>query len=211
MTSCLLITGYNCNLVSFLTLPVFERPTNTLEELLESDLHWGTSFDFWTPLFRESSNPVVQMISKKRIDTNDPLQLRILVRQRKLAVPVEYYRPGSLFSADFLQTNSLKQFISMGENVMSQPVAFIFHKHSPLVELFNPHLIRIIESGIIGQWEMELVNLMDTGLNRGSAEIIRPLKFIDVAGSYMLLALGVIISTAVFLIEIFVKQYSRLN
>lgn len=51
MTSTLIITAYNCNLVSFLTFPVYEQPIDTLEEFVSSGLYWGDISLTWERVF----------------------------------------------------------------------------------------------------------------------------------------------------------------
>lgn len=204
ITSTLLVTAYNCNLVSFLSLPVFEKPIDTLQEFLESELPLGTDTTFHVDLFKASELNLIYQIHK-RFNVNEDYQgMNTLAKEGKMAFVCYELASGCLYYEHFIDTTTVHHLRVMKEPVFSINYAIPFHKSSPLVEAFNPFFFTISESGIYNHFLETLrfkQKLILAKYLEFSSNSLRVLSMRHLVGSFILLLVGLALSFIVFVVD----------
>lgn len=204
MTSTILITAYSCNLVSFLTFPLFENPINTLEQFLDADMYWTTPEEVWKERLAQSVNPLLRKLSNKHIFLTDVQKMKPLAKEGKLALAANVYPSGyvDVWVSDLLEILDSDLHV-MKENIWTLNFAFLFSTNSPLLDKFNIFLRQLSESGCIMYWENEIIKELKTPFKHEivNEETLRPLVIRDIEGAFVLLIIALGVSTLVFILE----------
>lgn len=209
MTSTLLITAYNCNLVSYLTFPLYEAPIDSLQQLVDSGLYWGTDVDAWVDLVSESSDPNVDVISGRHVLTQDYSRLNKLAEEGKLAFVTEQFSSAYVGYPHFLHTRNIALLRLMRETVLSTYLGYIFHRGSPLVGVFSRFVRQLRYSGIYDQLFSEVSyqeNLKFLHYSDNTHQTLRPLSTSNVIGCFLLLLLGIGLSFVAFILENLIRK-----
>ncbi|XP_068217659.1 glutamate receptor 2-like [Palaemon carinicauda] len=153
--SLILSTGYSANLVAFLSVVRMTQPIDTIEDLVSSGLRIG-GHSFWKTQFSAAPEKAV-------IDLVD--QLESDVDFFSVFNDVEDGKFAFVENQEFLQLQQGARFtyggqatIRLGRQILINfNIAMILPRQSPLTNSFNTDLLHIYESGIMKQWQEEVV------------------------------------------------------
>lgn len=140
---------YTGGLASIMTITPYDKPIDSMEKLVQSDLKWGTTvINFAYPL-QNSTNPI--HIKYVRDYTVLPVaQLHELVKQKKAAVVVETLQGGTLTYQPYIEKNVSKFLMIMKEPFTLEYTALISTKTWPFMAQLNRIIFMYIESGLTG-------------------------------------------------------------
>lgn len=65
MLSLVITSTYSSGLASVMTLPRFENPIDTLQDLVDSNLEWGATHDVWITSIEQAKDPINLHLVKK--------------------------------------------------------------------------------------------------------------------------------------------------
>lgn len=158
LTSILLSTAYNCNLVSYLTVSKFQKPIDTVQDLASSGLKWGINDMSWVPVVGSSADPHVQKIKNKYIYFQDLKEFNQFASKGEIAVLVDKVNRIHLSTAD-LEESTFRKLHLMKDDVMTFVESLMFEKGSPYIDKFNEVIKPLRESGIIRHWDNEVFRM----------------------------------------------------
>lgn len=211
ITSTVLITAYNCNLVSFLTLPTHERPIDTLEDFVYSNLQWGTDDIAWVEYFEDISDEYLRDIAKKYFMIKDLEHFNKLAKDGLVAALVEKLSSGRFTNTHYIYDDTLNHMRLMKEVPFTRPIVFIFPRGSPIGYELNNILRYLRDSGIVSKWEIDVVDTYQTTnqlllliQKQQAVQDIRSLSMDDMDGGFLLLLIGYGLSGIMFIIETFI-------
>ncbi|KAI2806526.1 hypothetical protein BLOT_008483 [Blomia tropicalis] len=231
----ILSTNYNSIFYSLLTLPQYERPIDTVNDLMESikdDSHtiWTQSnYEYLRRMFQRSPPQfkVLHEIGKHMTRTNsktfeDEFQMISTVKRDPTNIVV-----GPRYLLHILkQMLAPEAALHVGSgNVFQTNVVIPLAKRSPLIEPFNFRLRQIFESGILDSWLENAiidaltrkfmfnffstkVDLKKSASDENSSQI-KSLELDNFKSLYIIWLSGNAIGLLFFFIEIFVYSFSK--
>ncbi|XP_037040417.1 uncharacterized protein LOC119077337 [Bradysia coprophila] len=204
--------GYTTMYTSRLTKPGYTKPIDTFEDFAEQGISWITRLPYKvvTTALNESTRPAFQHIYMSKLtEYNDEQLVKSLrtghygvfmtIRSNKYPVDLERITHPS-------GAGIWNLFRFMKVCFYSHFSVFSLRKHSPYTVLFNSHIKRYQECGIIKHWYEELYRkdeLIDTLFEthpRGNNEP-KSLTLWDMRGAFFVLLTGLFIAIVACLCE----------
>ncbi|XP_066993966.2 probable glutamate receptor [Anabrus simplex] len=204
----LLSSSYSGGLSSVLTVPRFEPPIDTVEDLALRDMPWAANHEAWVFSIKEATEPYLQRIVHNfHVLSDDDLAIR--ATQGDLAVGVERLNGGNFALGSYLGEEAVATLRLMSEDLYWGSVAMIARKGSPFMPSLNNMLGRLVDSGIPLHLEGEVVRqFLSQRLQLGVqisavTENTGPtlLSMSHVQGAFTLLVLGLVAALATFIGE----------
>ncbi|XP_064098728.1 glutamate receptor 4-like [Macrobrachium nipponense] len=202
--------AYSCVLISLLTIPRVPIPVNSLQDLRSQDkipylIEVGTLIH---DTFQKAESGLYKDILEKAYIIDDFGANRQWVMKQKMASLIPIISMKKAMSEYFSQTARCFYYIAR-EPIIAVPFALAFPKGSKLAPLFNKCLDAQTESGIIDQRvARETANatacLVTPDKERG--EVLRPLSLMDLAGLFLIHAIGTGISFVIFTTECLLQR-----
>nr|XP_053602899.1 uncharacterized protein LOC128670906 [Plodia interpunctella] len=216
VTAWLLISGlvldnaYGGGLASVFTVPKYEPSIDTVQDLVDRGMQWGATHDAWIFSITNSHDPLIkQLVSLFRVMTAEDLKEKSFTR--KLAYSIEKLPAGNFAIGDYITQEALIDLTVMQEDFYYEQSVVMLRKSSPYTEKISQFLGRLHASGLILAWETQVVlkhmNFevqLEVRYSRARKEVeaFEPLNFRHVVGVFFIYALGVLISVALFFMEI---------
>ena len=209
-------TVYQAYFIGFLVNPGFGKSINTLDDLMKSGIEYGYTRDvdalqLWDPVYR-----IIRENRKICSSTYKCLQ-RVLERKDFATIVdnfhAEYFRTRLFFHNIHVPVCTLQ------ENVIMLRISLYMAKGNPLLHRFNEIITRIIEAGLFKKWVNDFMSSprlddhptddddddYDTNFSDFTTNELNTnystLSFIHLHEVFLLLLIGQIISTFVFLVE----------
>ncbi|XP_068214133.1 ionotropic receptor 21a-like [Palaemon carinicauda] len=203
---------YTCNLIAFLTVPLYPTVIQTAQELADSGfrlcmLDYG---EFVDEALYESTHPVLSALGDKldMVPMRSDLEHwgqegcieRVLANTH--AQLETYYFVNILYHGmgHGPKVYPLKEQIYVGN------LAFLFRKNTPWKGKFNNGMRRLIESGLVAKFYKDILSKYE---NRKEKEGLSNLSLLTIAhlqGPFMLLVVGLAASTLVLLGEVVLRR-----
>lgn len=201
--SLLLYTSHQSVLVSTLTKPHHEHQIKTVEELLESKLKFGF-FPLLVNSYNDSNNSMHRRISSNFIAC--PMTEECLNRtafKRDFAVVKNRRQTMYLTKKYYLQPNGKPMLYGFRGGIVYF-TKFVAANGYPLLRMFDKLILRMLASGLIDKWDKDI-----TCHHEYKEETKRrPLTIQHLLLPFVYLTIGLIVSFAVFILEIIVKKCS---
>uniref|UniRef100_A0A336LV05 CSON002664 protein n=1 Tax=Culicoides sonorensis TaxID=179676 RepID=A0A336LV05_CULSO len=201
---------YAGGLASIMTVAPYEKPVDSIEKLVNTNLKWGiTSINFVYPL-EESNIPTHKEYVKKFIVQPGEDWLKDVNAQRAAAM-VETMEHGTLVYQPYINKNNSKFLMMLKETLYKEYTALITTKTWPYMEQLNRIVLMQMESGIKSYWEYQsAAKFLDYEVQKNIEENtkllgnFKPVKLSvpHITGALFLLIFGNLIGTVIFVIEI---------
>ncbi|KAI4470994.1 ionotropic receptor 20a-related [Holotrichia oblita] len=184
-------------LMSFLTMPTYEKQISNIRELAESDLNYG-GFTTVREVFNFTSNKYNYKIFANWI--NCPVTEECINRtaeQRDFAV-YKNSRQVNYLSNYYVDSEGRSKLYRFKENQIYYIWA-AFTKNFPIYAKYNELALRAGQAGLIEKWDKDTQSLIqETEYSRGTI----PLTMNDLKLAFIVLLLGHALSFCTFLYEI---------
>lgn len=205
LAALILATAYSANLVAFLSVTQMSAPINTLQQLAESGLRLG-GHAFWKTQFGASIDPIVRSFVDRLEAHVDLDALFYQVSAGKFAL---------IENRQYLETASAVHN-SRGRSVLrivpqcllTYSIGLAFPQNSPLSELLNPLILRVVEAGLVLRWRRDVVDYYRSqSTDRLSPQNFvlpsrgRALALTQLQGAFYVFVLGCLGAFVVFLLE----------
>lgn len=205
LATLILATAYSANLVAFLSVTQLSAPINTLQQLAKSSLRLG-GHAFWKTQFRASIDPVVRSFVDRLEDhvDFDSIFDKVAAGQYALIENRQYLE--TVAGARYSRGRSSLRIVP--QCLLTYSIGVAFPKNSPLTDLLNPLIVRVVEAGLVLRWRREVVayyrsqsieshNTQDTAVSSRT----NALALTHLQGVFYALGIGYLIALIVFLIE----------
>ncbi|KAL0840331.1 hypothetical protein ABMA28_015598 [Loxostege sticticalis] len=223
ITGWLLLTGlvldnaYGGGLASVFTVPKYEKPINTVQDIVDRGIDWGATHDAWVFSLTLSPEPLVkQLVSQFKVSSADVMKKRS--RQRNMAFSVERLPAGYFAIGDYITKDAMLDLTLMQEDFYYEQCVVMMRKSSPYTQKVSQLIGRLHESGLMLAWETQValkyLNYevqLEVRLSRFHKDVdnIEPLNFRHVVGVFILYAIGVMMSTVLFILEIIAQKKQK--
>lgn len=175
---------------------------DTLDDLIESGLIITTNLD----LLKHDDSPQAMALKEKQILSRGNWSFS-RAAEKKDAAALERHLDAEFFIKErFLDEDGLPRLHVVKECVASYFLAFVVPKGSPFVEEFSFALRKLTEAGLTKKWYKDVVNnvILTTKVvalrQKGDH---RAFALEDLQTAFYILVLGIIVSSCVFLWEMF--------
>lgn len=138
-----------------MTVTPTDKPIDSLEKLVQSDLQWGTtSINFVFPV-QSSTKPVYLRYVKDYL-VLPVTEFHKIVKEQRAAVIVETMQGGTLSYQAYLDRNDSRFLMIIKEPLYVIYTAIITTKTWPFMEQLNKIVFMQVESGIGSYWEHQV-------------------------------------------------------
>lgn len=205
LATLILSTAYSANLVAFLSVTQLAAPINTLQQLAKSGLRLG-GHAFWKTQFRASIDPVVRSFVDRLEDHVDLDSLFDDVAAGRYALIENRQYLETIAGARYPRgRNSLR---IVPQCLLTYSIGVAFPQNSPLADLLNPLIVRVVEAGLVLRWRREVVDYyrsqsVDSRSVQDAAVSSRTtaLALTHLQGVFYVLAIGYLLALMAFLAE----------
>nr|XP_021194150.2 ionotropic receptor 21a [Helicoverpa armigera] len=225
VTGWLLIAGlilscaYGAGLASTFTVPRYEPSIDTVQDIVDREMEWGATHDAWIFSLTLSTEPLVkQLVSQFRIHSFDELKRKSYTRS--MAYSIEKLPAGNFAIGEYITQEAVLDMMLMLEDFYYEQCVVMMRKSSPYTEKVSQLVGRLHQSGLLLAWETQValkhLNYkvqVEVRLSRSKNDVgtTKPLNLDNVVGIFIVYAIGLTISFAFFLGEIYVHQRKKKN
>nr|QFU27940.1 ionotropic receptor 41a.1 [Apolygus lucorum] len=202
---------YAAELASYLTVPRYEKPIDTLIEYSDSGMIWIGEHESWTYSLRGMTDPeIVNIVNNYLICSHEKLMK--LAPTGEYGLIVERLPGGHYTEQDHVTDDIVAQSHMMAENLFGSPPVIAVRKGSPYRKYFNKVISNVLCGGLYLYWEGEmsrkyLHSRRQLALREADhphyKDIPKNLEISHIQGGLFLYAIGATISIFVFMFELF--------
>ncbi|CAB4069886.1 unnamed protein product [Lepeophtheirus salmonis] len=158
---CLIITaGYSSKLKSFLTNPIYSKPINTIEDVLESGLPWGmVKYDELVrkpnkKMMEKSNDSSIKKIWKNMefLPFNALPDVESVFQSKRIVFDYRMGLQASVQSGYSTQDGISFVHVSDEPIFMKSPIAWNFNANNPWKFIFDNHINKCIRAGLVEFW-----------------------------------------------------------
>jgi len=197
-------TVFQAFFVSYLVEPEYDNKIETLDELLNSDIIYGYNPGMDIILHSEFSE--FNERKKLRADCGDSKKCveRMITKCDIASIIVPIYASYLASVMGIVDVNKI--ICSFDESIMSTDIIILFKKGNPLLDRVNVLIRRCLEAGLLEIHWSELqhrARLKSGGkLREDSSEMFVPFSVSHLMPAFVVLVLGNILSSVVFIVEL---------
>ncbi|KAI9551422.1 hypothetical protein GHT06_021755 [Daphnia sinensis] len=218
LMSTVLVYAYSSCIISYITIPKSHLLVNSIEELANSKIlqvatHKNSFFE--TTLLQSSSGSLKLLGDSLRKNPENSFsgqyynQTMLLKRVfGRLALLTGRLQLEMLMELNYRQTRRCELTLLPQQFMPILKICLALPKGSPYIHLINLGIIEMKQVGLIDRWIKVYINQtnqckhgIDFFQHHSNSEIKHPLALSNLAGAFILLLLGVIVATSMFLCE----------
>ncbi|XP_055543537.1 uncharacterized protein LOC129729082 [Wyeomyia smithii] len=200
---------YSGGLSSIMTIPRFEPPINTVQDLTDSNIHWAATQDAWIFSIRMATQPtIVKLLQNFETHPKEFLHTRAL--KGELAYSIERLPYGHFSIGEYIDEELSSKYQNMIEDIYWEYCVAMSTKTWPMVQHLDELILVIFQSGIQRYWEQKVVSIYEnyniqlsigTSRHRESAGPVK-LQPSHLLGAFLMLAIGLTGSLVAFVLEL---------
>ncbi|XP_064594549.1 glutamate receptor U1-like [Liolophura sinensis] len=204
-----IVASYTSTLTAALAVEKTELPFNTIEEMVEqSQYKWGGTYgSYMFMLFPKSENEIYKKLWNgiQRFWKENPNLLN-----KSHAVQVNRVRAGGYVYLNDKSKNLIEIAqdctLAMGkQEFLPLNFGIGLQQDSPYKELFDHHMITVVESGLLELWKSKWWPEMNNCTSSGPASV-KAISVADVQGGYLVLGIGIGSALITFILENLIKR-----
>ncbi|XP_045534362.1 glutamate receptor 3.4-like [Papilio machaon] len=214
MTGLVLDNAYGGGLASTFTVPKYEKSIDTIQDIVDKRMEWGATHDAWIFSLALSQEPLIrQLVNQFKTYSFEELERKSF--SRSMAFSIEKLPAGYYAIGEYITEKAVLDFTIMLEDFYYEQCVVMLRKSSAYTNKMNELIGRLHESGLLLAWETQValqhLNYqvqLEVKLSRSKKDVenIEPLALRHVLGVFILYGLGIIISSAIFILEIIIKK-----
>ncbi|ELU17082.1 hypothetical protein CAPTEDRAFT_194620 [Capitella teleta] len=209
------VATYNGNLIAFLTAPKVVVPINTIADLVQSDIGFGTTrYAALHGVLKESEHPDMKTLWNRIKDNQDYYLMNNEIEGiRKTHGDSNYafLLEESYFTSLRTRNSSVSElvcdFVRAEEYFFRSMYAFPFQKDSPYLKRISVGLLRIIEAGLMERWKRKWSTSVTpcNGLERTAEQT--NISLAEAQGAFYVLGIGLMCSFFSLMLEYLFSTY----
>ncbi|XP_035902364.1 uncharacterized protein LOC118507679 isoform X1 [Anopheles stephensi] len=148
--------AYSGGLASVMTVPRYEKSIDTVQDLADRNLRWGSTHDAWIFSIQLATQPtIVKLLDNFVTYPKDVLHRH--AKQRNLAYSIERLPYGHYAVGDYITDDVSGSYEIMLEDIYWENCVAMATKTWPLMNELDELTLVIFQSGIQRYWELEVV------------------------------------------------------
>uniref|UniRef100_A0A182Q9U2 Ionotropic glutamate receptor C-terminal domain-containing protein n=1 Tax=Anopheles farauti TaxID=69004 RepID=A0A182Q9U2_9DIPT len=201
--------AYSGGLASVMTVPRFEKPIDTVQDLADRNLHWGSTHDAWIFSIQLATQPtIVKLLANFVTYPKDVLHEH--AKRRSLAYSIERLPYGHYAIGEYITDELAAQYEIMLEDIYWENCVAMATKTWPLMHELDELTLVIFQSGIQRYWEWQVVSKFSDNKVQHAISTSRrfdnpgpiALEPSHLIGAFFLLAVGLALAFGCFLLEL---------
>jgi hypothetical protein len=206
-------TVFQAFFVSYLVEPGFEKKIETIEELVDSDIHYGYNAAMELGMTTTEYTDHLKFPDSRRIDCSDTKNCIIrIISDGDVAIIIDplYVK---YVASEFGLEDQTKYPCTLKKNIMDGTLVALLPKGSPLLYQFNKYIRRSLEGGLVERYwaelnlEARLKSKMKSDVDGSNMYFVFSLSHI--APAFSVLGFGYLCSCVLCLAECFHKRIRR--
>ncbi|XP_050557240.1 ionotropic receptor 21a-like [Spodoptera frugiperda] len=213
----ILSSAYGAGLASTFTVPRYEPSIDTVQDIVDRKMEWGATHDAWIFSLTLSSEPLVKELVKQfRIYSFDELKRKSFTRS--MAYSIEKLPAGNFAIGEYVTQEAILDMMLMLEDFYFEQCVVMMRKSSPYTEKVSQLVGRLHQSGLLLAWETQValkhLNYkvqVEVRLSRSKNDVgtTKALNLGNVMGIFIVYAIGLVVSIATFLGELYVHYHKQ--
>ncbi|XP_058061658.1 uncharacterized protein LOC131211974 [Anopheles bellator] len=209
MVGLMIGNAYSGGLSSVMTVPRFEKSIDTVQDLADSELRWGSTHDAWIFSIQLATQPTIVTLLETFI-TYPKDELHRHAQQRDMGFTIERLPYGHYAVGEYITADVVESFEIMVDDIYWENCVAMATKTWPLMNEFDELTLAVFESGIQRYWEAKVVSKF--GDNKVQHAIVSSRKFDNpgpialqpshLLGALFLLVIGLALGLVSFLVEL---------
>ncbi|XP_048512156.1 uncharacterized protein LOC105691216 isoform X2 [Athalia rosae] len=152
LVSLLISTSYGSGLSSVLTVPRFEKPINTIEDLEASGIRWSAPHEAWIfSLYGSNESWLLNLID--HFVVLPPNLTTAKAYEAEMGFCVERLPGGNYAIQDYLPSDAVEHLHLMSGDIYWTYTVSMLKKSSPFTERYATLELELLASGIPSYWE----------------------------------------------------------
>ncbi|KAI2473956.1 Ionotropic receptor 41a.3, partial [Diabrotica virgifera virgifera] len=215
MYSLFLSSTYSSGLAAVMTLPRYNHPIETVQDLLDSGIPWVAPHEIWIFSISHSEVPIFKAIINAFLAEPSEEKLQDFSKTRDYTFAVERLPQATFAFPIDIHDDVIENFRVLKEDLYFEQLVVIARKSSVILPVLNKYLLRFCELGLIDHWQNEAVLLFGNPhmsraiLSNAKTATVGKLKWTHVEGAFGVLIFGQLIGLLVFIFEIGEARYKR--
>ncbi|XP_053667658.1 probable glutamate receptor [Anopheles marshallii] len=201
--------AYSGGLASVMTVPRYEKSIDTVQDLADRNLRWGSTHDAWIFSIQLATQPtIVKLLNNFVTSPKDVLHEK--AKHRNLAYSIERLPYGHYAIGDYITDDVSNSYEIMLEDIYWENCVAMATKTWPLMNELDELTLVIFQSGIQRYWELKVVTKFADNKVQHAISTSRhfdnpgpiPLQPSHLLGAFFLLAIGLGLGLVCFLLEL---------
>ncbi|KAG7154184.1 Glutamate receptor-like 56 [Homarus americanus] len=204
----ILTTAYTANLIAFLTIPVFPKRIQTLEELAQSDYRVSMHDygEFVPEALRSSKTPVYRTLGEK-MDLVKLYDDAVYLMSNRTHALLELYSYNRIVTKSITKVSNSYM---LKDQLYASYFSWLFQKNTPWKYKFDLCIQHLVEAGLVTRWHKETTeDFMGQDYERRERLAAKeqlnnkqPLSLQHLQGVFFILLLSWAASIVVFILEL---------
>uniref|UniRef100_A0A182MC87 Ionotropic glutamate receptor C-terminal domain-containing protein n=1 Tax=Anopheles culicifacies TaxID=139723 RepID=A0A182MC87_9DIPT len=148
--------AYSGGLASVMTVPRYEKSIDTVQDLADRNLRWGSTHDAWIFSIQLATQPTIVKLLDNFV-TYPKDVLHVQAKHRNLAYSIERLPYGHYAVGDYITDDVSHNYEIMLEDIYWENCVAMATKTWPLMNELDELTLVIFQSGIQRYWELEVV------------------------------------------------------
>ncbi|XP_062556996.1 uncharacterized protein LOC134221839 [Armigeres subalbatus] len=207
---------YSGGLSSIMTIPRYERPIDTVQDLADNNFPWASTHDAWIFSILMATQPTIIKILHN-FQTHPKEVLHHHTKTLDLAYSVERLPYGHFAIGEYIDEEASHKFHLMIEDIYWENCVAMSTKTWPMMEQLDQLILTIFQSGMQRYWELQVVSKFENNKVQLAIATSRhqqnsgPVKLqpSHLLGAFMLLGFGLAAGLVVCLGEVSLEKFSR--
>ncbi|EAT48971.1 AAEL000007-PA [Aedes aegypti] len=205
---------YSGGLSSIMTIPRYEPPVDTLEDLANSNLPWASTHDAWIFSILMATQPTIIRILHN-FQTHPKEVLHKHTKQLDMAYSVERLPYGHFAIGEYIDEEASHKFHLMKEDIYWENCVAMSTKTWPMMDQLDQLILIIFQSGIQRYWELQVVSKYENDeVQLAIATSRHPendgpivLQLSHLLGAFLMLGFGLAAGLATFMVEVMLGKF----
>ncbi|KXJ76291.1 glutamate receptor U1-like [Aedes albopictus] len=209
---------YSGGLSSIMTIPRYERPIDTLEDLANSNLPWASTHDAWIFSILMATQPIIVKILHN-FQTHPKEVLHAHTRKLDLAYSVERLPYNHFAIGEYIDEEASHRYHLMTEDIYWENCVAMSTKTWPMMDQLDQLILTIFQSGIQRQWELQVVTKYENDnvqlaiatsrhTDSDGPIVLQPSHLL---GAFLMLGFGLAAGMLAFLVEMMLGKMAEVR
>ena len=208
--SLLATTVYSSGFTSLLTSPLYSKPIDTIQDLLDQNIYWGEQAVRFNGLITYSDNVKLQEFGKRFVAETSLNDREKRILEGKYAIFCKVFSNTFVTDSEQLSPRARQTLRVMQEPIFKFYVGIGLRENSPYKSYFDLTITRLQQAGLIDFWQDLIINRLGNHYMKSLFSVQnnvnhrKPLSYNSLQGAFSLLVIGLIIASFVFVGEIII-------
>lgn len=202
----LLSTSYSAGITSALTFPRYTQRINTLSDMAENGIKWGSNVSSMALYYKRAPNKIINKVGNNWLPEYNNEQKLKRIKRNNYATLVKLLPARYVSDTDLLDDYAKNNLKTLNDCIGKYPLAFVLQEYTHYSKIFDNGIESLVESGIIDYWYSIVRHKYGLRYLENFFYVIIPKKYVQLKmaklmGIFYLYMTGNVIAILSFIIE----------